>query len=520
MNNPPSADSTLLSSLIAVTSISTDPLPTELSLRAALGATLSTCSAEDSFEFLLAEGGLVKGRFRDGVTTGGELVKQVGGAGGGGGSREEGGKVVLEFVVVGGERDREGKTGSSAELLITANFNGTILNLNLFYSPTRFTPTSSHLFLHHLSLAFSSIQYFPSAPISLLSPSEIAHLKQLAKSGEATAKLSSYPDCSSLKDIILQAAKSTPNAIALSFSPSPSAPSLDFTYSQLIRLSSCFATLLPSSSAGGSKIIPLCLPKSLIQIIVLLAVVLAGHGYLNLETSLPNERKEGILRDLKRDGGEIWSGFGVVDKSESEVWSKWKDGAESLVETIDPEEFLGGLLNRFPRAEEDWKTVEGFPNPTDNDVAYIITTSGSTGTPKSILVEQRNVVAFLRNYRGVFGRKEGERVLGFPSYGFDVMVVNIWDTLAVCSFSLFFERVTNELEKTTAFSNFLSLYTRRTLRKPLSYNNSSKNNYSRHNTNYFVNSLRPPYSPFRIYKRILEKSWLQNLASQYWRRKN
>lgn len=36
-----------------------------------------------------------------------------------------------------------------------------------------------------------------------------------------------------------------------------------------------------------------------------------------------------------------------------------------------------------------------------------------------------------RNYRGVFGRAEGERVLQFPSYSFDVSVMNIWDTFAV-----------------------------------------------------------------------------------------
>lgn len=36
-----------------------------------------------------------------------------------------------------------------------------------------------------------------------------------------------------------------------------------------------------------------------------------------------------------------------------------------------------------------------------------------------------------RNYRGVFGRARDERVLQFPSYSFDVSVMNIWDTFAV-----------------------------------------------------------------------------------------
>lgn len=39
--------------------------------------------------------------------------------------------------------------------------------------------------------------------------------------------------------------------------------------------------------------------------------------------------------------------------------------------------------------------------------------------------------AHVRNYRGVFGRARGERVLQFPSYSFDVSVMNIWDTFAV-----------------------------------------------------------------------------------------
>lgn len=40
-------------------------------------------------------------------------------------------------------------------------------------------------------------------------------------------------------------------------------------------------------------------------------------------------------------------------------------------------------------------------------------------------------VVFCRNYRDVFGRARGERVLQFPSYSFDVSVMNIWDAFAV-----------------------------------------------------------------------------------------
>ena len=105
--------------------------------------------------------------------------------------------------------------------------------------------------------------------------------------------------------------------------------------------------------------------------------------------------------------------------------------ASPLVRTIDISAFVQPYLAALDTVHADHPLSDTpLPTPSPSDPAYLIYTSGSTGAPKGIVVEHGNVAAFLRNYRGVFGRAPGERVLQFPSYSFDVSVMNIWDTFA------------------------------------------------------------------------------------------
>ncbi|KAK4690569.1 hypothetical protein P7C70_g9548, partial [Phenoliferia sp. Uapishka_3] len=174
------------------------------------------------------------------------------------------------------------------------------------------------------------------------------------------------------------------------------------------------------------------------MIVAMIAVGMVGCGYLNLEPSFPAARKESILREL-RTSDELWSGVAILKsgfgEGEEGLWNSWKyESGERLIEVVDIGKFLAPLLEALgvDTLVRDYPipTSPPLPKPEESGPAYLIYTSGSTGNPKGIVVEHRNVCAFLRNYRGVFGRQVGERVLGFPSYSFDVSVMNIWDTFA------------------------------------------------------------------------------------------
>lgn len=240
-----------------------------------------------------------------------------------------------------------------------------------------------------------------------------------------------YPsECTTLPAFFLNAASLYPNTEALVFD------SLSLSYSQVLHLASLLAHELIQIGVKPGSIIPLCTRKSAEMILAMLATSLAGAGYLNLEPSFPAARKEGIVKEIKEEGFFSGEGVGVaiVQGEEMKLWDSW-EGMDAM-KLVDPFLFFKPRLESLSTLSIDFPLPSTpLPIPGVTDPAYLIYTSGSTGKPKGIEIEHRNVAAFLRNYRDVFGREVGARILQFPSYSFDVSVMNIWDTFAVSDFA-------------------------------------------------------------------------------------
>ncbi|SCV67373.1 BQ2448_6019 [Microbotryum intermedium] len=276
-----------------------------------------------------------------------------------------------------------------------------------------------------LKLDASASEESPLSSLRILPLSEQQILANYSTSAP-TLSYKAYPESiTTLHAFFLHTTDTYPDAPALQFDD------LVLSYSHLLHLAQYLAVkaILPKLGPKSNSVIPICLDKSPEMIISMLAVVLSGAAYLNLEPTWPDHRKQTILDELN-DVGSLADVFMVKDNDgEKSKWSDWDHAKERSV--VDPAEIVKELLEnvnemkeRFPIEEARWPTVE------EKDLAYVIYTSGTTGVPKGIAVEHRNVSAFLRNYRGVFGRAKGERVLQFPSYSFDVSVMNIWDTFA------------------------------------------------------------------------------------------
>jgi non-ribosomal peptide synthetase component F len=245
-----------------------------------------------------------------------------------------------------------------------------------------------------------------------------------------------HDDPTILSDFFVQAAMRSPTRIALQFDD------LAITYAQLLHLSQYLAYHIHSIGVNHLRdtVIPICVDKSIEMVVAMFGVLLSGFGYVNIEPATPSARKAMIVGGL-RDHGQI-NMLAIVQQSEMSVWNaiEYENPMLSDVKLLDPSAILRPLideLNRDPACD----LLKRFPlpsiaipRPSSNGLAYVVFTSGSTGAPKGIMVQHRNVVAFLNNYLGVFGRstsedQEVERVLQFPSYSFDVIVVNILDTL-------------------------------------------------------------------------------------------
>lgn len=302
-------------------------------------------------------------------------------------------------------------------------------SLKLYFDPELFSTSQATWYLSHLTTAFQALCTL--SPTALLSEVPFINAEELALINSFTnsppSPSSNYypPSCTTLPSFILHACELYPEATALVFD------STSYTYLQLLHLSTLFAQHLIKSRVKPGSIVPICITKSVEMIFSMLGILLAGGGYLCFEPTLPGKRQEGILNELKRK--RLLSRVGIVQSEQKEMWSDWK----VFEQVVNPIEFFKDLLSLSPSSSIEealhLSSSTSLPILDPSDTAYVVFTSGSSGTPKGIQISHSNVSSFLKNYRGVFGREVGERILQFPSYSFDVSVMSIWDTLSSVS---------------------------------------------------------------------------------------
>lgn len=399
-------------------------------IRAACALALATHAGEDVYALAVAEGQAVEGVIQrdDSIE---QLLLGV--------EKIEAAHSTPRIEILHGARSQHEQT-TPLRLIINAE------EITLSYDSALVSKLEAEWFIAHVTHISSQLATCDrSAKLSSLQLVPDAERDLLARYSTSPPPPDAYPaSCTTLHSFVLHAASEHPSSPALQFDE------LVLSFSQLVHVARHLALhLLPHINEPG-QVVPICIDKSPQMIISMLAVLLAGGAYLNLEPSFPEGRKRGILEELGQEG--MLADIAVVqrDGGEKGMWESWGVLSAGVV---DPEAITRDLLRdvsnvmaRTPLPDDvDW------PQAKPEDPAYVIYTSGTTGKPKGICVEHRNVSAFLRcvntssgdsddltdslrshrNYRGVFGRAHGERVLQFPSYSFDVSVMNIWDTLAV-----------------------------------------------------------------------------------------
>lgn len=136
------------------------------------------------------------------------------------------------------------------------------------------------------------------------------------------------------------------------------------------------------------------LPRSEWMVIALLAVLKAGGAYVPLDIIYPAERIAYIIQDSKAKV--------VIDET---------------------------ILERFKNMADDYAkdNITGKSQPSH--LAYVIYTSGSTGVPKGVMIENRNVTAFINWCKQEFGTGNDLVVFGVTSICFDLSVFEIFYSL-------------------------------------------------------------------------------------------
>ncbi|MCW3466083.1 non-ribosomal peptide synthetase [Chitinophaga nivalis] len=165
--------------------------------------------------------------------------------------------------------------------------------------------------------------------------------------------------------------------------------------------------LAHDAQAETEEVIALCMDRSPVMLVALLAILKTGAAYVALEPSLPASRIATILQEA-----------GVKRILTNTVLAGAADWPVTLID-IRKEQ---AIINGYP--------VTPLPvTITGNQLAYVIYTSGSTGIPKGIEIEHRSLIDYALTFRDYFGVTHTDKVVQQSSLSFDTAVEEIFPAL-------------------------------------------------------------------------------------------
>ncbi|MET9760449.1 amino acid adenylation domain-containing protein [Streptomyces sp. NPDC006372] len=182
------------------------------------------------------------------------------------------------------------------------------------------------------------------------------------------------------------------------------------TYGELAEAKDDLASTLRTVGVGPGKRVAVAFPRSLEQVVALVAVVSAGGAYVPLDLAHPDERLEYILADSAPQ-------VVLVDPGQRDRFTELLARA--------------GVSARLLVPGDEPPTGEATESEAGrHDAAYVIYTSGSTGRPKGVVVPHSSVVTLLANTQPDMGFGPNDVWVQFHSFSFDFAVWELWGALA------------------------------------------------------------------------------------------
>jgi amino acid adenylation domain-containing protein/non-ribosomal peptide synthase protein (TIGR01720 family) len=211
-----------------------------------------------------------------------------------------------------------------------------------------------------------------------------------------------------LADLVDAAANRAPDARAVTFCRIDGT-SESLSYGELATAKTRLARTLANAGAGPHQRVAVAVPRSLEQVVSLVAVVSAGGAYVPLDAAHPDDRLEYLISDTSPQVVLI-----APEQRDRFAAIVARTGSAARVIAIGDEVPGPGVLTP----------------PTWEHPAYVIYTSGSTGKPKGVVVSHRSVVTFLANTGPDTGFGPGDVMTQFHSFSFDFAVLELWGALA------------------------------------------------------------------------------------------
>jgi non-ribosomal peptide synthetase-like protein len=181
------------------------------------------------------------------------------------------------------------------------------------------------------------------------------------------------------------------------------------TYGELEVRANRLAHALRSLGVRPGSFVGLCMQRSELPIVAILACLKAGGAYVPLDPGHPDERIRFIVHE---------AAIGTILTETALAERLGALGAARVVALDDPALALEALPGRrLTRAETGL---------APSDPCYVLYTSGTTGRPKGVVAEHRNVVHFVGAFNQVCTTTRADRVFQGFSLGFDGSTEEIW----------------------------------------------------------------------------------------------
>ncbi|WP_103530355.1 non-ribosomal peptide synthetase [Streptomyces sp. SM11] len=265
---------------------------------------------------------------------------------------------------------------------------------NLIYDGELLRPAGAEAILHTFTRILVELLDRPDATVDTLLPA----------TGRAPARVAP----STLGELFDAAAYRDPAATAVT-QCALGGGTRSLTYGELADAKHELAAALRAAGVGPGQRVAVAVPRSLEQVVALVAVVTAGGAYVPLDLTYPDERLEYVLADAAPQ-------VVLVDREERGRFTRLLDRA--------------GVTARVLVQGDEHPLDTTAPVVRPDDPAYVIYTSGSTGRPKGVVVPHSAVSTLLDNTRPDMDFGPDDVWVQFHSFSFDFAVWELWGALA------------------------------------------------------------------------------------------
>lgn len=264
--------------------------------------------------------------------------------------------------------------------------------LNLEYCTDLFSATYMEDFLLHYE---NILKQIINDPTKIISQIDMLSLKEKEKiQNTFNNNLLSYDKEKTIVDMFEDQVRKSPNSVAIKYESSK------ITYSDLNNLANQLAHMLLEKGLKKNDVVGVLLPRSFNIPMAMLGILKAGGAYLLIDSSLPQERIDYMLK--KADVN-----FVITDSLQA------KTNVNHII-LLEKQ-----TLNSYSKDNLSLS----FDNNTNLAVVF---TSGSTGKPKGVLLRRLGMINLVNAYKKDLNIESFNTFLSICSIAFDMFAVEVF----------------------------------------------------------------------------------------------